>query len=118
MPTKTLTCKLSDLLAAFQENEDLRYICHAARWLYCQQNSIPDDERFEADSDHTHQELRQMMPAYIRDEAYDSTLTSWTRNMPSHLRLSLCPGRRTYRMKFLRWAINKFGDNTITFKLH
>ena len=58
------------------------------------------------------------MPSYIREEDGDTTLTSWTRNMPNHLRTASWMELRTYRIKFLRWAIKKFGDQYVTFRIH
>ena len=117
MYIRTMSCKLSDILATIQKNKDIYYLCHAAEHLYCQQTGTTDHEGITADSTHTHHELRRLMPSYIRNEDSDTTLTGWTQNMPSHLRPTLCMSLRTYRIKFLRWAIKKFGDQYVTFRI-
>ena len=102
----------SELLRELEHgNRGNTYLCHAAEDLV-----YHGEYRWWCDDTATHAELLRIMPGYIKvNDA--GTLYNWVKNMPSHLagadtkKLSVSK----FRIKFLKWAIKKFGDQPINF---
>lgn len=123
MAKPTLQCTLSELLAHFEAHPDSYYLCEAAASMLAakhlattKKKKLPHTFPTMADSWHTFQQLRAVMPAYMAEARNGGSLTGWVRRMPSHLRAGYVPSGRIYRIKFLRWAIKKFNNPSITFE--
>lgn len=92
-----------------------RFICHAI----VAAQSVGWDEYY-VDDEKLQQEFYRIIGGkYIRKKrdmySDEGTLHSWVVNLPSHLREIQYPYdlRHEFRVKFLTWMINKFGDQTI-----
>lgn len=106
--------KLSELLTNITIGHN-DYICHTAEYLADKQKPNAG-KRWWCDEEHTHAEIKRIMPEYIRADT-SGTLENWTRNLPSHLRTSRFNDKTVeFRVKFLKWAIKKFGDQELVFK--
>lgn len=63
--------------------------------------------------------LREIAPEYFKNTGNTSNLSSMVHNLPGHLRPLRGKGdkRTEFRVKFLTWMINKFGDREISVEI-
>lgn len=141
---KSHKISFSTLLAALREHGD-NFICHSAEGViydaanaaespkltYDEHGRIMPAEAIiynshnssqwpRVDTKQTYDELRRIMPDHIRELSYEKviaqTLNNWVINMPEVVKKELDLGTlRGFRIEFLKWAIDKFGDQEITF---
>lgn len=106
--------KLSHIVKMMVRGNE-RFICHAivAAQALSWNDVYVDDEKLQ-------QEIYGIIGVkYIRKQrdrySDEGTLHSWVVNLPSHLREIQYDYdlRHEFRVKFLTWMINKFGDRTI-----
>jgi hypothetical protein len=96
------------------------FLCHCAEEIIYDLNSEVTAHWPKVSSKQTYDELRRIMPNHIRhlehDQVVTRTLNNWTKNMPDSVQLLIDLGTLlSFRVEFLTWAIEKFGDQEITF---
>ena len=110
--------KLSEILYVMERYRP-RFICHGITDHLVREKDVSWDLFYTDDEQLKHEIYRIIGDKYIRrrEEHYSerTTLHAWVVNLPSHLREIQYDGneRAEFRIKFLQWMINKFGDQTI-----
>ena len=106
--------KLSKILKRFEKKPKMAFICHAAERIYKKKTGIQNPT---VKTSSTFEELKRIMPAYITKSQSSSVLQDWVVDLPDHLdRLKYSGDDREFRIEFLHWAINEFGDQEINFE--
>lgn len=109
-----LPIRLSKLLKRLQKNNNVHYICHAANKIFKKKTGI---KSYRALPDQTFVEFKRILPNYIRKRPNSLSLAHWTKNLPTHLKEqgSLPDDARQFRIEFLTWVIQKYGDMELMF---
>lgn len=108
-----LPIKMSKLLKKMKKKQDLRFICHTANKIFKKKSGVTG---FDAMTNQTFNEFRRLMPNHIKTKLDSVSLCNWTKNLPNHLKAQYpIPDNRQFRIDFLTWAIEKYGDQEIVF---
>ena len=108
------TIKLSKLRKIVIDN-NAQFLCHALA------HSIRKKwDNYVADEDVLFQEIKRVIGPHYIHNVKRAFLSDWLKNVPGHLRISMKYHnsddgaiRTKFRVKFLTWVINKFGDQEI-----
>lgn len=103
--------KLSKLLKKMEKKPKLEFICHAAEKIFHKKMQVTG---FSAVTSQTFSEFKRLFPQHIKKTQNSCALMYWTKNLPKHLDPSVLDDRQ-FRMEFLKWAIEKYGDQEIIF---
>ena len=109
--------RMSKLLKAFEKNETLEFICHAAELIYKKKTGSTAKT---VKTSTTFTELRRILPEHIMAHRNGTgVLQEWTTNLPTNLQVIKNKNSdRDFRIAFLKFAIEKIGDKKIKFELH
>jgi len=108
--------KMSKLLKKFKKKPRLEFLCHAAKKIHKKKTGI---ENSTVRTSSTFDGLKRIMPDFIADNRNGIVLQDWVRDLPADLQmLQGNSDDREFRIQFLTWAIEKFGDQEINFEVY
>jgi len=111
-PHSPFPIKMSKLLKKMEKKPHIEFLCHAAEKIFKKKAGV---KGYTAVTDQTFSELRRLFPNHIKREQNSSAMCYWVKNMPAHLKNSGLMDNREFRIEFLKWAIQKYGDQEIVF---
>lgn len=116
------TLKLSDILAIMIRDKN-NFTCHAIikHAAECVDKRIAWSKGYRVSESDYLDALAIIAPNNFKKCEFPGfQILYWVKNMPGHLRYKtelFGDQHHNYRVKLLKWMINKFGDHTITVKI-